>query len=419
MRHKNQILIADALFPIQIYACLKQKHQPCFSNLDQIFSMKDFLTFKEKFSIVLEAYAVPRNVRHVARVYGIDEKQIRRWREIWLGLSVEERENVKNKKTAHGGRPSNDNDINQDLREYFTIERSFSRRVTPRSLVRQAAAMKPALLLLTKKAQTDRIRRFCYRHDLTQRRRTHIAQRNVHYTDADIADFPLFVDDQMRINGIARADVVNIDETNIDFDCISADTLEVRGSKTISIAGNGSSNRCTILLGVTGNGVKLPPFIIFKGTHDGRIARTELPTLPAGAFYAVQTKAWIDQRGFNKWIQDVWVPFTATRPRTYLLMDHFAVHKTAESTAAIQLRGTRIDLILEGCTSKLQVLDVGINKPFKDRMRDQCEDFTRTADPGVKPTRRDIATWALNAWEGITPAMINNTWRHAGFFHVV
>jgi hypothetical protein len=63
----------------------------------------------------------------------------------------------------------------------------------------------------------------------------------------------------------------------------------------------------------------------------------------------------------------------------------------------------------------LQPLDVGINKPFKDRMRAIAEDFARDNEPGTKPSRADIADWVAEAWAGITPTMITNTWRRIGY----
>jgi hypothetical protein len=43
---------------------------------------------------------------------------------------------------------------------------------------------------------------------------------------------------------------------------------------------------------------------------------------------------------------------------------------------AIQDYGTEVDFIIQGYTSKVQVLDVGINKPFKDYVKQSYEEFT-------------------------------------------
>jgi hypothetical protein len=49
-------------------------------------------------------------------------------------------------------------------------------------------------------------------------------------------------------------------------------------------------------------------------------------------------------------------------------------------------------------TSRLQVMDVGLNKPFKDRVRDQYDEWFMTVPSGSKPQRSDVATWVAKSW---------------------
>jgi hypothetical protein len=70
---------------------------------------------------------------------------------------------------------------------------------------------------------------------------------------------------------------VNIDETSIINDLyVSSFTLKKPGARrTIGMKKtSGTSGRCTVLLGVTFSGEKIPLFILFKkGTSDGQISR--------------------------------------------------------------------------------------------------------------------------------------------------
>ena len=50
-------------------------------------------------------------------------------------------------------------------------------------------------------------------------------------------------------------------------------TLAEKGDKTVSLSTTGTSMRCTVLLGVTINGKKQTPMVIYKGEPDTRIAR--------------------------------------------------------------------------------------------------------------------------------------------------
>jgi hypothetical protein len=50
-----------------------------------------------------------------------------------------------------------------------------------------------------------------------------------------------------------------------------------------------------------------------------------------------------------------------------LILDQFTVHKTNSVLSALGKLGTVAILLSPGETSKLQILDVGINKPFKNQ----------------------------------------------------
>ncbi len=75
------------------------------------------------------------------------------------------------------------------------------------------------------------------------------------------------------------------------------------GVKTVRITGTGASARCTVLLGVTITGEKLPPFIIFKGMPNGRVAQ-EVSQVDANVVCTVQNSAWMDEPTY--WTESSW-----------------------------------------------------------------------------------------------------------------
>ena len=108
--------------------------------------------------------------------------------------------------------------------------------------------------------------------------------QNTRYKQSVIDDFVTYVNNQTAAGQYDASRIVNIDETNIYFDLAGGSTLAGRGSRTVSVRTTGSAARCTVLLGVTMVGTKLPPYIIFKGSANGRISR-EFTSYPAGQFY--------------------------------------------------------------------------------------------------------------------------------------
>ena len=81
-----------------------------------------------------------------------------------------------------------------------------------------------------------------------------------------------------------------------------------------------------------------------------------------------------------------------------------------------------VEYIPGGYTSKLQVMDVGLNKSYKVGYNEAHFKWQREwvlSHPILikpKPTRLDVSWWVANGWAQITQAMIFNTWRSIGFY---
>jgi hypothetical protein len=118
------------------------------------------------------------------------------------------------------------------------------------------------------------------------------------------------------------------------------------------------------------------------------------------------------------------VPSVATAPDhviPVLFLDMHQCHMMALVVQMIQELGLEVQHIPGGCTSICQPVDVGFNKPFKDRMRQQWLNWMiakgivhGTTSP---PTRLDVAKW-VNATmlemkgEG---QIIHNAWKRHGY----
>ena len=90
-------------------------------------------------------------------------------------------------------------------------------------------------------------------------------------------------------------------------------------------------------------------------------------------------------------------------------------HLTPDVRQLLNSCGTEVEYIPPRYTSKLQPMDVGMNKPFKDRMRYCAEEFMITYGVNCKPVRRDVTQWIKQAWETIPNEVLVKTWRHIGY----
>jgi hypothetical protein len=95
------------------------------------------------------------------------------------------------------------------------------------------------------------------------------------------------------------------------------------------------------------------------------------------AFYVVQPNAWMDKKRFLDWTTRVWKPFTV-RPAasvhgSYMILDEFKVYLMSICLNALQDTGNEVDFVVGGYTGRVQILDKGINCPFKGYARENFE----------------------------------------------
>jgi DDE superfamily endonuclease len=92
---------------------------------------------------------------------------------------------------------------------------------------------------------------------------------------------------------------------------------------------------------------------------------TKKTGLPEQMEDGVQDRAWMDEILMLEWIKKVVKPATQHNRFSYLILDECHSHLTVKVKAAFASCNTELDLILAGYTSRLQLMDVGTNKPFK------------------------------------------------------
>jgi hypothetical protein len=120
--------------------------------------------------------------------------------------------------------------------------------------------------------------------------------------------------------------------------------------------------------------MKLPAFTIFPFERKGLVAINEIPVLNSMigqlSLFGCQKKGWCDKVTMLDWIRLVWALFARSKaPFPLLLMlDQHPVHKMAEISAALSELNTILVLVPAGETSCIQVLNDGINHPFKTHM---------------------------------------------------
>jgi DDE superfamily endonuclease len=166
--------------------------------------------------------------------------------------------------------------------------------------------------------------------------------------------------------------IINMDQTPVFFSMTPKRTIAEKGKKTINVRkSSGSTIRLTAALTITASGEALQPMIVYKGKPDGRIQRN-FNTYPQGAIYECQDKAWVDERVMLNWVETVLRPYVKKAPEgvhPIIILDSFRCHMMTSVVDAIKELGCEVENIPGNCRGLCQPIDVGIGKPFKDRIK--------------------------------------------------
>jgi len=260
---------------------------------------------------------------------------------------------------------------------------------------------------------------FLKRNGFSLRRKTKIGQKLPVHLDDKLLEFQRYIIEKRKKFGYELFEIGNMDETPIFFDMIGNLTIEERGAKTVQIRTTGNEkNRFTCVLTVLADGTKLPPIVIFKGKRVPN-------NLPSEIIVLMHPKGWMDESGMKVWFDKVWKKRPGgngvNQKRALLVMDSFEGHKTDVIKNIASNANTDLAIIPGGLTSIVQPLDVCLNKPFKDRLREKWNawmgsgQFTYTKGGNLKkPDYSIICKWILEAWAEIPKKMIVKSFKKCG-----
>ena len=193
--------------------------------------------------------------------------------------------------------------------------------------------------------------------------------------------------------------VINMDETPLYFDMPGSTTVNKKGCREVRVRSTGAEKRrLTVILACTADGNMLPPMVIFKGKRALKNLR-----IPAGVVVRVQPKAWNDADLTKVWIQQVLCRYTQ-KQHALLVWDTFSGHMTEEVAEELQKKNISVAVIPGGCTSKIQPLDVSLNKPFKSSCRSQWVEYLQQSiaqqEPGecIKTaSKQQVLDWVVQS----------------------
>jgi hypothetical protein len=267
--------------------------------LDQGFSLRKTAAFFEYQHLYLSAI------------------QLSKW------IKSEERMNLANAATGlpksshalslHPGKLSTIHNISAELLEWIIQNREMGMPVSRNMVILKASSLDETFRRRSADSKYKIICRF-NANNLVIHSKMHQAQKTRYAMEEIGRDFIASMVPRLVEAGRDQRFIINMDQTPVFFSMTPKTTLQVRGSKTVSVrVSSDSTKRITVAVTVTASGSMLPPYLTFNAKPSGRVERG-LVNFPTGAHYAVQQNAWMDERVMLLWVNEVLEPYVKTAP---------------------------------------------------------------------------------------------------------
>ena len=324
-------------------------------------------TAREKL-MMIAYYENGHSKRSTADKFEIEPKQLREW--------IRNKEQLMrvapyNQRLNGGARPKYPH-LEVELIEWFKESRSQLKVVSRYMIQAKARSLAKKQIYQTEypdikdaKFSQKWVDGFMTRHKLVNRRKTTISQKlpeNYIELQNQFLSYVLF---RRKEHQYPLSLIANMDETPMAFNLPNNTTVEQRGTRTVSILSTGHErSNFTVVLTCTADGTKLPPVIIFKLVN---VPREEFPD---GVIIRANKEGWMNENEMIWWVENIWKQRArrGTNPKSLLILDSFTAYKTDAVKNRLYEKNTDLAVIPGGLTSRLQPLDVSLNRSFKSKV---------------------------------------------------
>ena len=180
----------------------------------------------------------------------------------------------------------------------------------------------------------------------------------------------------MEMHGVHPSLIINADQTGAKLVPSSAWTYEKCNSSSVAVIGADDKRQITACLASALNGELLPLQLIFQGKTERSVPAKTAASIASMCHVTFSENHWSTQTTMKQYISEIIMPYAEACIRTHrlhadahiiLLLDVWSVHKSEEFRMFLRMQHPRIHLVFvpANCTSKLQVADVSLQRPFK------------------------------------------------------
>lgn len=239
------------------------------------------------------------------------------------------------------------------------------------------------------------------------------------------------------LEDIPPALIINWDQTAINYVPTSNWTMAEVGAKQVEAVGVSDKRQITAVFGCTILGDFLPMQLIYKGKTSACH-----PTIPFPADWCITHTAnhWSNEDTMLQYIEKIVIPYTSKKKEelrlppdhpSLAIFDVFRGQCTESVCSLLQQNNIHFVTVPANTTDKLQPLDVSVNKPAKDFLREKfntwyAEKVVENDDSSIVDMKLQImkplcATWMIQLFDYMkaNPDIIRNGFKHVGITDII
>jgi hypothetical protein len=224
-----------------------------------------------------------------------------------------------------------------------------------------------------------------------------------------------------------------MDQTGVNLVSASSWTYEIVGSRDVAVVGAEDKRQITACVAGSLRGDLLPLQLIFQGKTERSLPTATAASAAARVDITHSANHWSSQETMQRWVEKVLLPHSErmielhalnSNAHMLLLIDCWSVHKSAEFRDWLKKQHPRIHLVYvpANCTSRLQLCDVALQRPFKSCIKQSFNDWAATAIAaqikcgevtGITEQKPLVLQWCIDSWKGLRerPELLLQGWR--------
>ena len=221
----------------------------------------------------------------------------------------------------------------------------------------------------------DWLSSFIKRNNLTKRISDNVKPSRAEITRETVNEFFKNLDETYGEGELSPSCIFNYDETNVTDEPNSKSVIVQRGLRRVERKVDHSKSSVSIMFAGSADGKFLPPFVVYKAQN---VYEGWTKNGPDGTGYDCSKSGWFDQRTFERWFFEIFLPYAQSLDgKKILIGDNLSSHFSIEVVQACDEYDIAFVSLLPNATHLLQPLDVAVFGPAKRIWRSVLEDWRK------------------------------------------